>query len=275
MLVQAIGQSWVKLDTERLALGLYDGSTGAPESCRGTAFGALLTSLIQQKECPWKSARRSRCTTSRESRRNRSSCSAWASGTSLTRASRSTPAWARAAVAGKEPKPLAVVMPAVDDPTPIAEALIAGLVVGTRGCDLARRSPRVPFSELTLVTEPGVNGADETVREGVVIGETVNLARDLVNTPPAEKTPTVLANRARVEAAAVGVGVEVWDEARIRAERFGGLIGVASGSDERPAFVVARLPRRRRMRRHSHSSAKGSLSTPADSRSRRRRRWKT
>ncbi len=52
----------------------------------------------------------------------------------------------------------------------------------------------------------------------------------------------MLANRARVEAKAAGVGVEVWDEARIRAERFGGLLGVASGSDEPPAFVVLDYP---------------------------------
>ena len=31
----------------------------------------------------------------------------------------------------------------------------------------------------------------------------------------------------------------VWDEARIREERFGGLLAVAAGSDEPPAFVVA------------------------------------
>ncbi len=70
----------------------------------------------------------------------------------------------------------------------------------------------------------------------------MNLARDLVNTPPAEKTPRVLAERARNEATAAGVGVEVWDEARIRAERFGGLLGVAAGSDEPPAFVVLDYP---------------------------------
>ena len=32
--------------------------------------------------------------------------------------------------------------------------------------------------------------------------------------------------------------VDIWDEARIRHERFGGLLGVAAGSDEPPRFVV-------------------------------------
>ena len=35
----------------------------------------------------------------------------------------------------------------------------------------------------------------------------------------------------------------VWDEARIREERFGGLLAVAAGSDEPPAFVVAEYRR--------------------------------
>ena len=35
----------------------------------------------------------------------------------------------------------------------------------------------------------------------------------------------------------------VWDEARIREERFGGLLGVAAGSDQPPAFVVAEYRR--------------------------------
>jgi leucyl aminopeptidase len=70
------------------------------------------------------------------------------------------------------------------------------------------------------------------------VGTAVNLARDLVNTPPAEKTPTRLAERARECAIANGLGVEVWSTDRLTQERFGGLLGVAAGSDEPPAFVT-------------------------------------
>ncbi len=52
MLVHTIGQPWLTLDTELLAFGLFDGSSEALESCRGTAFGALLTSLIERKDAP-------------------------------------------------------------------------------------------------------------------------------------------------------------------------------------------------------------------------------
>ena len=76
------------------------------------------------------------------------------------------------------------------------------------------------------------------MRRGEIVGEAVNLARDLANTPPAEKYPTRLAEQIRIAATDAGIAVQVWDETRIRQERFGGLLGVAAGSENPPAFVV-------------------------------------
>jgi leucyl aminopeptidase len=92
-----------------------------------------------------------------------------------------------------------------------------------------------------VVAMPGQSAGDTlaaSVQAGGVIGEAVNLARELANTPPAEKAPARLAAWACELAIASGVSAEVWDLERIRQERFGGLLGVASGSDEPPAFVV-------------------------------------
>jgi leucyl aminopeptidase len=44
--------------------------------------------------------------------------------------------------------------------------------------------------------------------------------------------------RAKEEGEAAGLKVTVWDKSRIEAERFGGLIGVAAGSEEPPTFVI-------------------------------------
>ena len=63
----------------------------------------------------------------------------------------------------------------------------------------------------------------------------MNLARMLVNTPPAEKPPAQLAARARAIAEQAGFTAEVWDAERIERERFGGLLGVSAGSDQPPA----------------------------------------
>ena len=83
-----------------------------------------------------------------------------------------------------------------------------------------------------------VRTLEQSLFRAEIVGNAVNLARDLVNTPPAEKSPEQLANRIGVVAADAGLDIDIWDESRIRHERFGGLIGVAAGSDEPPRFVV-------------------------------------
>ncbi|HEV3167966.1 MAG TPA: leucyl aminopeptidase [Isosphaeraceae bacterium] len=145
-------------------------------------------------------------------------------------------------LASKPRESVAVVVPEGGDPAAIASALTEGILVGTRGPDLRKTEPaRHSFGELIVVApEGGLLAADRleaAVRRGEVVGSAVNLARDLANLPPAEKPPTRLAERAREVASAAGCEVTVWDEGRIRQERFGGLLGVAAGSDEPPAFV--------------------------------------
>jgi leucyl aminopeptidase len=112
-----------------------------------------------------------------------------------------------------------------------------------RGPDLRKTEPtRHEFRELRLVRDPGslltFAEFERAVDRGSVVGKAVNLARDLVNLPPAEKAPTALAQRAREVAESVGLKVDVRDAAWLRSERFGGVLGVAAGSDEPPAFVT-------------------------------------
>lgn len=63
------------------------------------------------------------------------------------------------------------------------------------------------------------------------------LARELVNTPPRELYPETFAVAAVEAGRACGFAAEVWDEARLAAERMGALLGVAQGS-ARPARLA-------------------------------------
>ncbi|GAA1663090.1 hypothetical protein GCM10009733_070870 [Nonomuraea maheshkhaliensis] len=77
-------------------------------------------------------------------------------------------------------------------------------------------------------------GADEAaVRRAAGVAGAVALARDLANTPASVKDPSWLAERA----AEVGVPVEVWDEERLRADGFGGLLAVGKGSVRPPRLI--------------------------------------
>ena len=146
-------------------------------------------------------------------------------------------------LAGKPRGTVALALPDAGDPAATAGALTMGAVVGTRGPGLHKKEPaRHAFEDLVVVGPPGGALGEEAlaaaVHRGRVVGSAINLARDLANTPPAEKSPRRLA--ARIEEVAEGAGLksEVWDEDRLRQERFGGLLGVAAGSAEPPAFVT-------------------------------------
>ena len=123
---------------------------------------------------------------------------------------------------------------------------------------------RHAFDTLSLVIAPETVGDDEVflaaLRRAEIVGEAVNLAQDLVNTPPSEKSPARLCDRIGVIATDAGLAVEIWDEERIRRERFGGLDGVAWGSDE-PAAVHDPRVCTAANRRRSRSSAKASRLT--------------
>ena len=149
-------------------------------------------------------------------------------------------------LSGKPRDSVAVALPECDASKlpEIASALVEGLVSGARGPGLRKTEPnRHEFGGLDLVvaTEPSPEMRqvlERAIRRGEIVGRAVNLARDLVNTPPAEKAPTQLAERVRTFASEAGVTATIWDEVKIREERFGGLLGVAAGSDQPPAFVI-------------------------------------
>jgi leucyl aminopeptidase len=73
-----------------------------------------------------------------------------------------------------------------------------------------------------------------------VTADAVNLARDLINEPPAAKSPTALVEVARGIAAAGSLDITVFDPSQFEEERFGGLIGVAAGSHQPAAMIVLR-----------------------------------
>src|SRR4051794_439845 len=83
----------------------------------------------------------------------------------------------------------------------------------------------------------GGDAAARAVQRAEVLAGAVALARDLVNTPPADLAPADLAERARAEAAEVGVGAEIWDETALADQGFGGILGVGQGSSRPPRLV--------------------------------------
>lgn len=117
---------------------------------------------------------------------------------------------------------------------PFAEAAVTGMLLGSVGSDLYRtKKGRFPFGELVV---SGIAPAVAT--RGEVLANAMNLARHLVNEPPSEIYPESFAAAAVKVAEQSGLAIEVWDQARLEAERCGSLLAVARGSSKPARLVI-------------------------------------
>jgi leucyl aminopeptidase len=108
-----------------------------------------------------------------------------------------------------------------------------------------------PVHELVILTDlAGQAAAEAAVRRAGVLGDEVNRARDLVNTPANDLYPESFAAAVTAVGERFGTTVQVFDEAALTAGGFGGILGVGQGS--------ARPPRLVRIT-HTHPAAPSSL----------------
>lgn len=94
---------------------------------------------------------------------------------------------------------------------------------------------KAPLARVSLLSDAA--DAETVVRTAAAVGQAVRAARDLVNTPPNDLYPAVFADRAKALAEAVGVTVEVLDDAALAEAGFGGVVGVGQGSSRKPRLV--------------------------------------
>lgn len=78
---------------------------------------------------------------------------------------------------------------------------------------------------------------EEAVAKAVAVGDAVALVKDLVNVPAEWQSPAQLAQSAADSVADLDVDVEILDEDALTEQGFGGILGVAQGSDRPPRLV--------------------------------------
>ena len=79
--------------------------------------------------------------------------------------------------------------------------------------------------------------AKDALARGSTIAAGVCVARDLSNEPGGSLTAPAFARKAAAVARKAGLKSKVWNEAEIKKERLGGLLGVNRGSSQPPRFV--------------------------------------
>ncbi|WP_238335318.1 leucyl aminopeptidase family protein [Kribbella amoyensis] len=128
-----------------------------------------------------------------------------------------------------------VVAEGIDDDA--LQAFAEGLVLGSFTFHRKTVDPGKPVVERVTVTDGSSADRTEAVARGVVVGRTGWLARQFATTPSNEKDPAWLAARATELAGHGGLKVTVWDEKKLAADGFGGILAVGQGSTRPPRFV--------------------------------------
>ncbi len=121
----------------------------------------------------------------------------------------------------------------------VIQSAASAALVGSLGQDLYRTDrARHAFASLTIVDSTPVSAEHTAAAErGRILGEAINLTRDLVNRPPAEITPVAFAARAQELAKAHSLTCEIFDQPRLVQERMRSMLAVAQGSPQPPRMV--------------------------------------
>lgn len=121
----------------------------------------------------------------------------------------------------------------------VVQALAYAATVGCVGQGLYKSEPeKFSFQGVYVRVEQDAAELQQAVQRGRILGETVNLTRELVNRHAGEMYPDAFAERAAAEASRLGIHGEIFDQHRIEKERMGALLAVARGSAHEPRVVV-------------------------------------
>ncbi|WP_420613644.1 leucyl aminopeptidase [Candidatus Spongiisocius sp.] len=115
-----------------------------------------------------------------------------------------------------------------------AAPLVEGFLLSQYSYDRFRSKPEPARTDSLLLVGAGERSDCEA---GAVVADAVSWARDLVNTPARDKAPLEIQRRVAEMAERSGLRLETHDVPDLEEGGFGGLLGVAAGSDRDPCLV--------------------------------------
>ncbi|MFI7008154.1 leucyl aminopeptidase [Streptomyces sp. NPDC050145] len=145
------------------------------------------------------------------------------------------------ALAGSKKAAFALPVEDAEDAGAIAE----GALLGAYSFDAykesakdAKKNGKAPLAEIAILGgKPRDKAFKAAVERAVALGEELNRARDLVNTPPNDLNPESFAAVAQAAAKEHGIKVQVLDEKALAKGGYGGILGVGAGSAATPRLV--------------------------------------
>jgi leucyl aminopeptidase len=138
---------------------------------------------------------------------------------------------------------VAIVIPESEilPPAPAVRAAVEGAILADFDPDIYRsdRKDQAVYN-LAVVASAGSDkpALEAAFAEGVIVGESQNFTRSLVNEPGNILTPTEMGKRAAAMAHEVGLQCEVYSTEKLHELKMGAFWAVAQGSIEPPALIV-------------------------------------
>jgi leucyl aminopeptidase len=119
------------------------------------------------------------------------------------------------------------------------QALTEGALLASYSFDeFKEKKEASTLEKLNIVSSHKAKSYDHGLETGTIISECVNFARWLGDRPGNRMTPTMLAEETVKAAKGTKLKVNVWDRARIKAEKMGSFLGVSLGSSQEPRFIL-------------------------------------
>ena len=132
------------------------------------------------------------------------------------------------------------------DAAAATRTVVEGALLGDYDPDTYRSDRKDQSVQGFTLVAPATASAEEkkalhtAFGEGVIVGDSQNLARELVNEPGNKLTPTVLGKRAAQMAEEVGLKCKVHSTEKLHELKMGAFWSVSQGSPEPPALIVMR-----------------------------------
>jgi leucyl aminopeptidase len=126
--------------------------------------------------------------------------------------------------------------------SPALRAIAEGAILADFDLDFYRADRKdLAIQSLTVLTpQPLTSNLQTAFNEGVIVAESQNFARTLINEPGNILTPTELARRTSAMAAEFNLACEVHSTDKLRELGMGAFLSVTQGSPEPPALIVLR-----------------------------------
>ena len=140
----------------------------------------------------------------------------------------------------------------------VAEGAALGAYSFTEFRGSTKDDHKSPLKMITVHSKLATSAdAKASVTRAAIVAKYTYLVRDLINTPPSHLTPDSFTKKlsAAVKAAGgakAGLKIQIWDEKQLKAQGFGGIVGVGQGSANPPRLLhISYTPKGKAAKRYA------------------------